>query len=270
MRKKKDYLLWEIQSPESVEKSYLFGTIHLWNEAIQPIFESVLPFIEQCDIYAAESQLDEMQQISTEVFYLKNGQQLSDLFPAKKYEKLCRQLKKTLGLPKEHFELMTPFAINGMLSNAMMQSSMPSIDEQLWQLAKSLDKQLEGIESVAEQFDYYQRMSLEVQTKQLLDLVKNIKTYRKKLKLMLERYVAQDISLLYQSSKKGMGALRKMMIYERNILMTEKIIELSKQKSTFIAIGAGHLAGQKGVLRLLEKKGFKIKGKNIFSDLAGF
>lgn len=263
MRKKKDYLLWEIQGTERHQNSYLFGTIHLWDEAIQPIFDNVLPYIEQCDCYAAESQLDEMQQLSTDIFYLKNGQQLSDLFPAKKYEKLCRQLKKTLGFSKEHFQYMTPFAINGMLNNAMMPSVKPSIDEQLWQVAKSLDKQLEGIESVAKQFEYYQRMPLDVQTKQLLDLVKNIKTYRKKLKLMLERYVAQDITQLYQSSKKGLGSMRKMMIYERNILMAETVTNLTQEKSTFVAIGAGHLAGQKGVLRLLEKKGFKVKAVRI-------
>lgn len=267
MRKKKNYLLWEIESPNCNQRSYLFGTIHLWDEAILPIFDNILPYIEQCDCYAAESQLDEMQQISSEVFYLNNGQQLSDLFPTKKYERLCRQLKKSLGLPREHFQYMTPFAINGMLSNSMIQSSKPSIDEQLWQFAKAQNKQLEGIESVAKQFEYYQRMPLDVQTKQLLDMIKNIKTYRKKLKLMLERYISQDITLLYQSSKKGLGSLRRMMIYERNVLMSETIINLSNEKPTFVAIGAGHLAGQKGVLKLIEKKGFKVKGINIIGRL---
>ena len=38
--------------------------------------------------------------------------------------------------------------------------------------------------------------------------------------------------------------------------MIEKI---SKEKSTFYAVGAGHLGGENGVLELLKKQGYTIK-----------
>jgi uncharacterized protein YbaP (TraB family) len=40
--------------------------------------------------------------------------------------------------------------------------------------------------------------------------------------------------------------------------MAERIIKLSADQSLFTAIGAGHLAGKKGVLRLLKKAGLKV------------
>jgi uncharacterized protein YbaP (TraB family) len=33
-----------------------------------------------------------------------------------------------------------------------------------------------------------------------------------------------------------------------------------KNSSTFFAVGAGHLAGSQGVLELLRKQGYKVKG----------
>jgi uncharacterized protein YbaP (TraB family) len=33
-----------------------------------------------------------------------------------------------------------------------------------------------------------------------------------------------------------------------------------KNSSTFFAVGAGHLAGNQGVLELLRKQGYKVKG----------
>jgi uncharacterized protein YbaP (TraB family) len=41
--------------------------------------------------------------------------------------------------------------------------------------------------------------------------------------------------------------------------MANRIAEFTNQHTIFAAIGAGHLGGKKGVLRLLKKKGFTVK-----------
>ena len=41
--------------------------------------------------------------------------------------------------------------------------------------------------------------------------------------------------------------------------MAEKIASLANSGSVFCSIGAGHLSGQKGVLRLLRNKGYVLK-----------
>jgi uncharacterized protein YbaP (TraB family) len=58
--------------------------------------------------------------------------------------------------------------------------------------------------------------------------------------------------------KKNAKGLRKMMLYHRNEVMAGRIAALARQQSLFAAIGAGHLLGGKGVLRLLKKEGLKV------------
>ena len=53
------------------------------------------------------------------------------------------------------------------------------------------------------------------------------------------------------------------MIYDRNEIMSARISDFAKRNSIFVAIGAGHLSGQKGVLRQLKKEGFLLKPVKI-------
>jgi uncharacterized protein YbaP (TraB family) len=56
-----------------------------------------------------------------------------------------------------------------------------------------------------------------------------------------------------------MKGIEEEMLDKRNqkwIPMIEKIV---KEKPTFFAVGAGHLGGAKGVLNLLQQKGYKIE-----------
>jgi uncharacterized protein YbaP (TraB family) len=48
------------------------------------------------------------------------------------------------------------------------------------------------------------------------------------------------------------------MLDNRNLKWIPQIIETSKETPTFYAVGAGHLGGEKGVIRLLRKEGFKV------------
>jgi len=45
--------------------------------------------------------------------------------------------------------------------------------------------------------------------------------------------------------------------------MTDRIIELAIKQPLFCAIGAGHLAGKSGILRLLKQQGLTIKPINL-------
>ncbi len=48
------------------------------------------------------------------------------------------------------------------------------------------------------------------------------------------------------------------MIFERNIHMAETIAMLAGKSPTFIAVGAGHLSGASGILRMLKHRGFQL------------
>jgi uncharacterized protein YbaP (TraB family) len=76
---------------------------------------------------------------------------------------------------------------------------------------------------------------------------------------MTADYETSDIQKIFKSAKKSTKGLRKVLLYDRNKIMAQRIAVMAKEQSIFVAIGAGHLGGQKGVLRLLKKNGLKIR-----------
>ena len=141
-----------------------------------------------------------------------------------------------------------------------MPSEMPyTLDQYLWDYARRQGKKNSGLESAEEQLQVIKKIPLERQLKDLLYLGKNISRERRELFKMIELYAAGDYQSLFKSAKKSIGNSRRVMLYDRNEIMAARILELIPENSAFFAIGAAHLGGQKGVLRLLKQAGAKVK-----------
>ena len=48
------------------------------------------------------------------------------------------------------------------------------------------------------------------------------------------------------------------LIYERNANWVEELKKITPSTSVLVAVGAGHLPGEKGVISLLKKEGFTV------------
>ena len=59
-------------------------------------------------------------------------------------------------------------------------------------------------------------------------------------------------------SDAGVGAFADIMLYHRNQNWVEKLKSVMPNHSVVIAVGAGHLPGEKGVINLLRKEGYKV------------
>ena len=69
---------------------------------------------------------------------------------------------------------------------------------------------------------------------------------------------ASKTAVLHLAKRSSRG-LRSLLIYERNERMAARFAELAFEKTTFAAVGAAHLDGKKGLLRLLKMGGFSVK-----------
>ena len=94
-------------------------------------------------------------------------------------------------------------------------------------------------------------------------ICQNTTKYKQKLKKIVDYYEKQRLSLLYKNSMKSLGKLKKILVYDRNIRISETITEQINVGSLFIAVGAGHLPGKYGIIRLLKQKGFTVKPMKI-------
>ena len=75
---------------------------------------------------------------------------------------------------------------------------------------------------------------------------------------MVHWYRNGAVRELYKAAKKDAKGMRKILLFERNVMMVSRFVKIARENSLFCAVGAGHLAGKKGMLRLLKKEGFHI------------
>ena len=54
-------------------------------------------------------------------------------------------------------------------------------------------------------------------------------------------------------------SFEEVFIHRRNVVMANGADKIIRKKSAFIAVGAAHLGGEKGVIELLRKKGYTVK-----------
>ena len=260
MKKKKNNLLWKVERVDCPKPSFLFGTMHVKDKKAFQFLSLIQKRIIDCDAFATEFNLEEAKfSANSEMLNLPEGTLLEDLIPPKKFVKANKYFTKITGYDLKLFNTSLPMMLTNLMAERFLSQDMAvSLDELLWNFAKENDRIILGVETLAEQLEIMQKIPLELQVKSFLDAVKNIKAFRKATLKITEVYQSGDILKLQKMSKKSIGGLRKILLYDRNIIMADRIGKMMEEQSIFIAIGAGHLAGKKGVLRLLKQQGYKL------------
>jgi len=217
--------------------------------------------IGKCEAFATEFDLSQADPERMQaIFQMKEGETLLDVLSPKQFERLDKFLQKRFGFSANQFLNTRPFTVANFLTVAMMQKEMhQSLDETLHTMAQNQERLILGLETFEDQLKIMQLLDTKTEVKQLMSLVKNYKGHRKSINKLTELYINEDIQKLHKSSKKSLGKLRKILLDDRNTKMTNQFEAITKEHSLFAAVGAGHLAGKKGILKMLKDKGFKVK-----------
>lgn len=260
-------LLWEIEYKDSLRKtikpSYLFGTVHATHEKILPFIEWVRPYISDCEVFANEYNFLEgyTDELYSEIVCLPNRQTIRDFLSKKQAARLENMLQATVGIDLKIVENKIPFVIVSLIEGAMVHKTENHkiLDEALFQYALEKGKKIEGVETFVEQMNTLKSLPIHDQLKHLKKLCKNNYTHKKRIYKLFEYYFDQDIVSIYKAAKKYNSHIKKPLLNDRNPIMSKRIVEMIQKESSFIAIGAGHLAGKNGVLRLLKQEKCSIK-----------
>ncbi|MCB0704585.1 MAG: TraB/GumN family protein [Saprospiraceae bacterium] len=251
-------LLWQIDHPDLSAPSYLFGTMHLRRHLHLPILELARERLLSCTHFVAELDLSESQHLSVEKAASKDW--TKELTP-RKFEKLARIIRKTTRIPSEQLALYPPlFLVNILSSRILVPVGRPfHLDQFLWDLAVDAGKSTGGLETQEEQMAIYTAYSNKEQLQSLVKMTTNISAYRREMLRMNERYEQGAIQQLYQSTRKSLGGSRNALLFDRNRLMANRLAALLMEKTVFAGVGVAHLPGEKGMLRILKHKGFKLR-----------
>lgn len=236
--------------------------MHVTDYTIKPRIDALKPLLQKCQTYASETDLDNPPGPDSDFPFLKNGS-LYGRFGAKKFNKMCRIIAKAYGVDLRQMNSYKPLIVSSLLAKTVFDSTnVFGPDEYLWQMATELNLNRVGLEPKGREIEIMESLPLKYQLNTLRAIASNVSKYRRKLKRLNELYAAGDLDKLYRSTMKGSGGMKEILIYKRNVEMAQNIYSHAKKAPIFAAVGAAHLPGRKGMLRLLKQEGFKLTPLN--------
>lgn len=263
-KQKTSSLLWKIEGKDLKGPSYLFGTIHLicsdkflWTKAMKSALDS-------CRQIAFELDMDDPS-LAMEVsagMLLPEGKELKDFFSEKDYKRIEQFAIDNLHIPAMALNKMQPFAL---LSMAAMNSSecaqQPvSYEQKITEWAGASGKNIVGLESAADQLAIMKEMNKDSTAAQIIQILNHPEKQKVQYQQLLTAYRHQDLKAIHHLilSAPDIQADLNTLLYGRNEKWIPVIEKLIQSKTTFIAIGAGHLGGDNGVIQLLQQQGYTL------------
>jgi uncharacterized protein YbaP (TraB family) len=265
--KAENTLLWRISGKNLKTPSYLFGTIHMICGNDIQLSDSLKSAIRQSDKVYLELDMDNIFELMGVITKMKmNGDTtLADLLTAAEYEKIKLFFKsQNTLLPFSMLETYKPMVAASTLMQASIDcDNATSMEQMIMQEAKSKNKKIDGLETMSYQMSIFDSIPYKLQAKQLLDYVDNYgKDDNKEFEELSEAYRKQQLSKLEDLTKKedmGMKRFTEILLYQRNVNWVNKLKDLLSNNALVIAVGAGHLPGDRGVINLLKKAGYKVE-----------
>ena len=264
-------LLWKIEAPGSSPTpdtpDYLFGTMHSDDPHITTVPEKVQHALTASDSFCMEMVPDMTAMLTmSKSMLLTNGKTLQTLVGKQLFEQLTPLMMKR-GIPNQARAMFKPWAVFLTLSVPPQKTGM-FLDLVLYESAKHQNKPVCGLETAEEQVGVFEGTSLEDQILLLQQIVKDPRAQDKQLEQLTEKYRARDIGGLIALSQefedstpqeqKSAEAFLRRLIDDRNVRMVERMLPRLQQGSVFIAVGALHLPGEKGILQLLTERGYTV------------
>lgn len=262
-------LLWQISGNGLQRPSYLFGTIHMICSEDAVLSDSLKAAIENSDVVYFEVDMDNLFEMLGVMRKMKmrNDTTLADLLNKEDYEKVKKYFegKETL-LPFSVLETYKPLLAASMLMEGSSACESPeAMEEVIMKEAKHHGKTVKGLETMAFQMSIFDTIPYKMQAIQLLKYVDDAgrgDTDNKEYDKLMQAYKDQDLSKLEELTKTtdmGIANFTDILLYNRNKNWVEKLKNIMPGNPVVIAVGAGHLPGDKGVINLLRKAGYTVK-----------
>ncbi len=258
-------LLWEISGKGLEKPSYVFGTVHMICKDDYIMTETIQNTLKNADAYYAEINFGDPENTKILKQYMMSEVPLSKRLDADKYTHLKQLLKEQVDLDIAQFEHLSDAAIVSMITyQSFPCTDFKMYEMELLQTAMTQQKKLGGLETVAEQMEI---LSKSLGTDAAIDMLNDLKKDGfSTTKEMISLYTAQDVQGLYDYMKKSSymtDAVYNEMLTKRNHNWVKNIPQITQNQSVFFAVGAAHLGGNNGVLKLLKEAGYTIKPVKI-------
>ncbi len=257
--------LWKVTDEDTT--IYLFGTVHALPKEVEWLDEDISSALASSDTIVTEIDMAQMAgpsmvKIVQETAVLPEGTTLRSLLneeQTKTFEAAMGQLQ----LPAGAFDQFEPWYASLTLSMLPLMQQGYAMDSgaEYVLLAQAGDKDRSALETVEFQLGLFDELPQEKQVELLIAAADNVDKVKPALDAMVAEWLEGDAEGLAELMNESLDdeVLAEMLLYYRNRNWAEWIeTRMDAPGTVFMAVGAGHLAGEKSVQDYLEQRGMAV------------
>ncbi len=258
-------LLWEISGKKMKKPSYLFGTFHMMCKDDIRFTEQLQAALRTSEEVYFEMDLDDASNTLGALFFMNmnDGKTLKDLYTPEEYQKMSVFFRDSLRISLATFQKMKPSFLEAFLYPKMMAcKNLSGVEQELLKIAIKDKKEIKGFETIAFQASVFDSIPYSTQARSLLNSIDSMDKYQVYFDSMIQVYQSQQIDRLeamFTQPEFGMKEGLELLLDKRNINWVNQLKTILPEKNVFIAVGAGHLVGEKGLISLLKKEGYTLR-----------
>lgn len=261
--------IWQVKGQHN--SVYLIGSVHVLSQEQYPLPHVFDRVYERSNVVAFEVRLDSLNDAQTQIFLSRYGvfnndstlqMALGDSVYAMAH-KACTKM----GLHIMMFKKMRPwlFSLSLMQFKLRQMHFEPGlgIEQYFFRKAKNDKKSILGVETVNFQLNLLRQFS-NLEQKQLvlqtIDELQNFEEEMHQLVMAWQQGNAVQLDSLLNASFSEFPQIYDKLVVQRNQNWFRKIEKfLQQEKPYLIIVGAGHLVGEQGLVRMLQKAGYSVK-----------
>jgi len=262
----------------------IVGTMHIYDPRLEDLRAQLNDTVATADLVMLEATPEEESQLQNlitnepERLFIVAGPTLPELVDEDTWQLIAAAATER-GIPSFMAAKMQPWYLSltlGIPSCAMtdMMAGVRGLDHMIIQDAEAAGVPMQAVEPYTTLFDLFKDDSFEEQVDMLRVSMLLPELQEQMFVAMLDRYFAEDVGRLWEMSRIALSDVPDLDQAEANAMFTDMeesllntrnrnwipvITEASETHDDIVvAVGAAHLIGTEGILRLLENEGWTI------------
>ncbi len=265
--------LWQV-SKNGQPDSFVFGTMHSSDKRILFIPGIIMQAFNRSRTIVLETSFRDKSTADGQAMMRKGGNySLKKQLGQKRFKTLSDIISRDYGIPPQFLDSFKIWSAAAILSqpSPRKKSGNPStlLDHELEKSGRRMHKDIVALETMKEQLSIFDRMPKTLQIEFLDQALKDYAKLDQEVEQLAKYYLDGNIGAIVckmqeglKKASKGLAAvMQDKLITERNFKMVNRMKKSLKKGQAFIAVGALHLPGEKGILSLLEKMGYQVERK---------
>ena len=269
-------LLWKVEGNGAKEASYIFGTHHIAPVTMLETTPGLSDALNGADIVYGEIDMQtaadpiKTQQLMMQLAMAPSDSTMSKLMTQAQIDSVNAVLGKyTQGaLTLAQMDQMKPALLSTQIGVFQTMTAFPDftgkeqLDNTVQVKARELGKQVKGFETLESQT---QMLPGDPIAEQIADLMKTARKDDIAVKKAQELAMAytlgnlESIQKLMFDPEVGMDERSaEKLIYSRNADWVKQLVPAMADNKLFVAVGCGHLTGEKGLIEMLRKEGYTV------------